>query len=308
MHTGAAGHASRPQNPMKKFLPLLLAASAAFAGTNDVQVRFSDLGLTTLYNRKVTIQAVATNIYSPFIVSREPKIQNTDTNGSVTFTNVVPATYDLTLASTPPTTVRIGVTNNGTTNAMSAVGLIGIAVDQNSLLSYTRTASDAKFALKTNALFYGNEPKLNGTNFSTLYSGGGGSGNATNFPYLDITNNTPGWREGRLAYDTNTHTFVAYNDRSNVTYNVGEELFVRCLNSSGSTISNGQLVTFSSTGGGTVPRITLAQASLVSAASDFPCLGMATENISNGDSGMITVHGIVRDVYTDNWEIGRAHV
>ena len=173
--------------------------------------------------------------------------------------------------------------------------------------------SGALFQTATNPIYTVVNGLVAGTNITFQTNGyrltinatgsGGGSGNATSFPYLDITNNTPGWREGRLAYDTNTHTFVAYNDRSNVTYNVGEELFVRCLNSSGSTISNGQLVTFSSTGGGTVPRITLAQASLVSAASDFPCLGMATENISNGDSGMITVHGIVRDVYTDNWDV-----
>lgn len=32
------------------------------------------------------------------------------------------------------------------------------------------------FAVKSNSLFYGSEPKLNGTNFSTLYGGTGGSG------------------------------------------------------------------------------------------------------------------------------------
>ena len=253
-------------------LAYLLTALTAFSATVEINLRdFASANLNSL----VTITNTSNPVFGGTNVFALPAQKYQPRNGQVTAT-LHAGSYK---ALIPPYAISFNVPDDTNTYKLGQLTTNG----------YTLATISGPW-LSTNNLRAGTNVTIryvSGTNYIDATGSGGGSGNATNFPYIDITNNTPGWREGRLAYDTNTHTFVAYNDRSNVTYNVGEELFVRCLNSSGSTISNGQLVTFSSTGGGTVPRITLAQASLVSAASDFPCLGMATENISNGESGMI---------------------
>jgi hypothetical protein len=109
------------------------------------------------------------------------------------------------------------------------------------------------------------------------------------------------YREGRVFYDTNSHTLSYYLDRSNVTPNLGFEMLVRVLNTSGATISNGAPVTLSTQGNGEIPRVVLAQ-STTNLTSAYDCIGIATEDILQGEEGIVAQGGIVHDVNTDNWQ------
>jgi len=108
-------------------------------------------------------------------------------------------------------------------------------------------------------------------------------------------------REGRVFYDTNSHTLSYYLDRSNVTPNLGFEMLVRVLNTSGATISNGAPVTLSTQGNGENPRVVLAQ-STTNLTSAYDCIGIATEDILQGEEGIVAQGGIVHDVNTDGWQ------
>jgi len=151
---------------------LLLTALAVSAQTNILKVSFADLGLEVRANRKIELRSVQTNLSAPYIISREYKSALTDTNGVCRFTNVVAGAYDLSLASTPPTIVRIGVTNSGT-NVMEAYGLVNVASDGNAVQGYTQAAADARFYLRSNPSNYVTASITNGL-------GGGGGTTYTN--------------------------------------------------------------------------------------------------------------------------------
>jgi len=152
---------------MRFLAALLLTALAASAQTNILKVSFADLGLEVRANRKIELRGVQTNLSAPYIISREYKSALTDTNGVCRFTNVVAGAYDLSLASTPPTIVRIGVTNSGT-NVMEAYGLVNVASDGNAVQGYTQAAADARFYLRSNPSNYVTASITNGL-------GGGGT-------------------------------------------------------------------------------------------------------------------------------------
>jgi hypothetical protein len=111
---------------------------------------------------------------------------------------------------------------------------------------------------------------------------------------------TPTWREGRLFYDTNDHTLAMYTDIQNVTLQVGQEMWVRVVNKTGSDILNGTPVIINGAQGNR-PTITKASA-FTHGTSDI--LGVATHNIAHNATGVITVQGLVRDVNTDQWAEG----
>jgi hypothetical protein len=110
--------------------------------------------------------------------------------------------------------------------------------------------------------------------------------------------------EGRVFYDTDAHTLCVYNDRSNVTLNVGEEQWIRVINKTGTTISNGTPVTVSGSQGNR-PKAILAQShNNASEHKDFDIVGVATENILDNEEGIVTTLGIVRSIDTSNWSTG----
>lgn len=109
--------------------------------------------------------------------------------------------------------------------------------------------------------------------------------------YLDITPTAnQAHSEGRMFYDSDVDTFVMYNAESDVSLNVGEENWVFVRNSTGSTITDGQVVYFSGATGGR-PNIILAKADAT--ATSF-VVGIATHDIENNTDGYITVFGVVR--------------
>lgn len=106
--------------------------------------------------------------------------------------------------------------------------------------------------------------------------------------------------EGLFFYDDTNKTITLYNDESEVAHQLGQEMFIRVYNNTGSTITNGSVVYISGVNG-TTPEITLAQAN---SASSLAIIGIATHDIENTTYGYITTSGTVRDVDTSGYTAG----
>ena len=121
-------------------------------------------------------------------------------------------------------------------------------------------------------------------------------------PYLDfLTGQTPpDWKEGRIFYDDENKTIAVYNDESEVTLQVGQEMYVRVKNTLPSTVTNGTLVYISGITD-SLPTINLAK-------SDSPfttdVIAVATHDIEANTVGYCTTFGLVRDVDTDGIAVG----
>jgi len=114
---------------------------------------------------------------------------------------------------------------------------------------------------------------------------------------------TPTHQEGRVFYDLNTHTLNVYNDQSGVTLNIGEEHYIRVINKSGSTISNGKVCRHNGVDVVTqLPKIVPALADTVTNAT---ILGVATHNILNNSEGFLTTQGKVSDINTSSFPAGQ---
>jgi hypothetical protein len=117
----------------------------------------------------------------------------------------------------------------------------------------------------------------------------------TEHVYIDLTPATaPAHIEGRIAYDSDNKGFIGYVDETEVTLNIGEELWVRARNNTGVAITNGQAV-YISGATGNKPTIALGQAD---ARATSETIGIATHDIENNTEGFITTYGLVRDVDT----------
>jgi hypothetical protein len=120
--------------------------------------------------------------------------------------------------------------------------------------------------------------------------------------YIDFYENvSPAHSEGRVFYDTTSHTLSVYNDESEVTLNMGSELFIRVWNETGFTITNGSVVYPVGAYGVETPSIAKAKAD-VDATSNV--IGMATHDIEDDTYGYITRYGFVHDVNTDGMTPG----
>ena len=117
------------------------------------------------------------------------------------------------------------------------------------------------------------------------------------FDYLQANTTVadPSYVEGRLFYDNTDHALSYYNDSSQMTVNLGQEMVVRVRNNTGATIPNGS-ATYISGASGQTPTIVLARAD--SAITADTVIGIATTEILNNGFGYITTLGIVRGLDT----------
>ena len=152
---------------------------------------------------------------------------------------------------------------------------------------------DGTFILNTSA--GGNTRKLG---ISGQY--GSGVPNIYTAVQFNTAASAPSHNEGLIYYDNTNKTLALYNDESEVTLQVGQEMWVRVTNNTGSTINNGQVVYLSGISGG-IPEITLADASDVTS---LVTLGMATHDIENATNGYITTFGTVRGLNTSAYSVG----
>jgi len=113
--------------------------------------------------------------------------------------------------------------------------------------------------------------------------------------YPDANGDTP-TDEGCLYYSASDHTFEFINDIEDTVMQIGQELWVRSANVSGSDIANGAVVYISGVQSDR-PKIDLADAD---DHDKYRVLGMATNTIAQGDEGWVTTFGLVRGIDTSH--------
>jgi len=120
--------------------------------------------------------------------------------------------------------------------------------------------------------------------------------------YVDFNTSAgdPAYQEGRLFWDTVNKTAAVYTDKSDVILSVGQELYIRGVNKTGSIIPNGTIVEITGAQGN---RPTVAPA-IASSATDTHVIGWATHEIPVNQEGLITTNGTVADVDTDGYPEG----
>ena len=96
---------------------------------------------------------------------------------------------------------------------------------------------------------------------------------------------------------------VALKQTAEVTQQIGQELFIRAKNSGASTILNGTVVYITGSDVGN-PVINSARASENDGGKVTKVIGIATEDITAGETGFVTTVGVVRNINTSGFTAG----
>ena len=110
--------------------------------------------------------------------------------------------------------------------------------------------------------------------------------------------------EGEVYYD-NVQRALTVGQSGGVNLQVGQEQLMLVHNKTGLQIDNGQMVQGALSTTGFKPNVKLAIANLDW---ELPVLGMATQDIPNGEDGFITTLGIVHDLPTTAWGFNEGDV
>lgn len=126
--------------------------------------------------------------------------------------------------------------------------------------------------------------------------------------YIDFNTGAsePDYREGRVYWDNVEKTLTLMNDQEDVRLQIGEESYVRAVNKSGTTITNGTPVKISGSQGNR-PVVWPAQATehiFNEVHREYELVGLATHDILNNQEGFITTFGIVGGIDTSNYTVG----
>ncbi len=124
------------------------------------------------------------------------------------------------------------------------------------------------------------------------------NGNAS---YVNFTpGSPPAYSEGRVFYDSSDKSLSYYNDETDITMNIGREMWARVRNNSGATILNGKAVYINSAIG-QLPTIRLAIASTLPSSR---VIGLATHDIGDNENGYVTIIGEVKGLNTNSFNDG----
>lgn len=122
------------------------------------------------------------------------------------------------------------------------------------------------------------------------------------FQYIDFLNTSnPPYFEGRAFWDNSQHTLSIYNENSEVTHNLGQEVLMRVYNETGSVINNGQPVYINGSNGEAHPTIDLGKADVESTSR---LIGVALSDIFNDSYGYVTLCGKVHEIDTSSYNEG----
>jgi len=112
----------------------------------------------------------------------------------------------------------------------------------------------------------------------------------------------PTYNAGRLWYDSTQNALAYYNDVTNNTIHIGEEIQLKVYNNTGSTINIGQPVYVTSTSSGyTYPNVALAIANSLTTGN---VIGLANQAIPTGTAGYVTTIGLIQGVNTGSYTVG----
>ena len=103
-----------------------------------------------------------------------------------------------------------------------------------------------------------------------------------------------GVAEGRLQWNIEDGVLEVGLPGGDVNLQIGQEMLIRCRNTTGVQIDNGSVV-YQTGASGNKPLIALADASTFATSL---VVGIATEDIAHNENGYVTVSGLVRDVNT----------
>lgn len=120
---------------------------------------------------------------------------------------------------------------------------------------------------------------------------------------FDTTNVDTDPIEGELTWDVNEKTLSLGLNGGEVILQIGQETYYRVRNNTGAQINNGTVVKFSGVLGAS-GIITVAPALANGSVPSNYIIGVATENIPNGEDGLITHFGKVRGVNTSAYAVG----
>jgi hypothetical protein len=113
----------------------------------------------------------------------------------------------------------------------------------------------------------------------------------------------PTYAEGRTWYDSAAHALAYYNDSANAVVHIGQDLQIKVINNTGSTIANGSPVYITGTSSGqTYPNIALAKADV---AATSAVIGLTNGSIANGALGYVTSQGGIDNVNTGTFTVGQ---
>lgn len=166
----------------------------------------------------------------------------------------------------------------------------------NDLAGFTVVDSSVATAVRANL-----DAAILGTNddITSLTSMTGGISSPT---FIDFNTSTSGTDAvARMKWNDSDGTVELGLKGGNVTLQVGQESVQRCLNNSGTNIPNGSVVYVTGASG---QRITIALANANSETTSKSVLGLATEDIANGDQGYITTEGVVHNINTNSFTVG----
>jgi hypothetical protein len=127
----------------------------------------------------------------------------------------------------------------------------------------------------------------------------------SNVDYMvfDVNHTDTANTEGVLAWSSDDKTLNIHHE-GGVVQQVGQELYAYVRNGTANTIPNGTAVQFAGAEENRTSRLLIAP---MLADGSFPSLyglGIATQNITSGADGRVTVWGKVRNVNTSAWNIG----
>lgn len=243
--------------------------------------------------------------------------------GAISLTGYVKGsgTSALTASSTIPTTDLSGTI----TNAQLANSTIsGVSLGSNlfnltigSGLSGTiYNGSAAVTITNSNPMVYPSSGIANstGSSWGTSY-GTSGSGNVALTTGATLSNPTisnyevwtstsaPSYAEGRQWYDSTAHSLAYYNDSATSVVHIGQDIQLKVINNTGSTIANGSPVYItSSSSGQTYPNVALAKADV---AATSAVIGLTNGVITNGSIGYVTSQGGIDNVNTGMFTVGQ---
>lgn len=120
---------------------------------------------------------------------------------------------------------------------------------------------------------------------------------------FDTTNVVAAPIEGQLTWDTNDKTLSLGLNGGNAILQIGQESYYRVRNNTGSQIANGTVVRFSGAVGSS-GNMTVTPALANGTYPSGYIIGVATENIPNGEDGLVTNFGKVRGVNTSAYSVG----
>ena len=113
----------------------------------------------------------------------------------------------------------------------------------------------------------------------------------------------PSYAEGELWYDSTQKALAYYNDVTNNAVHIGQEVQLKVINNTGSSIANGTPVYVTGTSSGqSYPNIALAQAN---SSSTSAVLGLTNGTIAAGASGYVCTAGLLTPCNTGSFSVGQ---